>query len=172
MDYHANVAALNHLAGVAEKPETGDIGAGMNTCLLHQFGRFSIECGHTLHDFGFRTGTRYTAFYCGADNARAQRLGQNQFVANLGTGIEDHFCRVDDAGNGKPVLQFGVLNRVSAHHNGTRLVHFFQAAGQYLFQDGYVHGLYREADDIHGGKRSAAHGIYVAQRIGRRHLPE
>jgi hypothetical protein len=49
---------------------------------------------------------------------------------------------------------------------------FFQTALQYFLQDGFSHGLFREPDDIHGRERPAAHGVHIAEGVGRGDLPE
>ncbi len=45
------------------------------------------------------------------------------------------------------------------------------AAFQYFPQDVLIQ-RHREPDDIHGQERRAPHGVNVAQRVGRRDLPE
>ena len=47
-----------------------------------------------------------------------------------------------------------------------------QAPGEHFPQDRDLHRLFGEADDVHGGERTAAHSVDVAEGIDGGYLPE
>ena len=55
---------------------------------------------------------------------------------------------MDGAGYSQAVLKLGVINGVAAEENNAGLMHHVQSAFEDLPQDGKIHGILGEADDV------------------------
>ena len=107
----------------------------------------------------------------GGDDAGAERLGEDEDVAGSGPGIGDDALGVDEAGDGEPVERLGVLDGVAAGQDAPGLRDLVGAAPEDLVDELEREVLERDADDVHGGDRAAAHGVDVGERVGGRDLP-
>ncbi len=79
---------------------------------------------------------------------------------------------MDHAGHGEPVFQFRVIDAVAADEQGPGLMNLVQAAGQDSQEHFLGHGLTGVADNVEGRQGPPAHGVDVAQGIGRGDLAE
>ena len=79
---------------------------------------------------------------------------------------------MDHAGHGEPVFQLRIIDAVAAHQQGPGLMNLIQAAGQDSQEHLFGHGLDGVADDVEGRQGPPAHGVHVAQGIGRGDLAE
>ncbi len=76
-----NLAVLDHLAGMAQKAETGDVGAGVRADLQHHFGGGLVQSSHGPgHRFDDLFAGQTTLGRC-VDDAGADGLGQYELVA-------------------------------------------------------------------------------------------
>ena len=78
---------------------------------------------------------------------------------------------MDKAGHAEAVFWFVVLDGMAAHQNGAGLLYLVRASGKDFPQHGRVEAV-GEAHDVQGDFRLAAHGIHIAQCVGRRDLAE
>ena len=69
-------------------------------------------------------------------------------------------------------FNFFIDNAVAADDHRAAFFDFIGAAFEDLTQDLDIHFALGEADDVHAGLGLAAHGVNIAQRVGRRDLPE
>src|SRR4029077_10587630 len=85
------------------------------------------------------------------------------------THISPNTCGINQAGNGITKLHVFVANGVAADYGAARLGHFRQSTAKDLFQNFKIalcgKGYDRECRD-----RSSAHGVNVAERVGRCNL--
>ena len=106
------------------------------------------------------------------DHARAQRFGEHQAVAGAGRRVRQHAVGVDRAGDAEPVLRLDVLDGVAAEQDRARLGKLLAAAAQ----DGAglleIEVLGRDGQEVERRARPRAHGVQIAQRVGRRDLAE
>ena len=75
-------------------------------------------------------------------------------------------------GDGHPVLEFFVDDRVATDHDGAGFSGPLRAAADDLAENLEVQLALRERDDIQRRLRLSAHRVDVTQRIGGRHLTE
>ena len=103
-------------------------------------------------------------FSGGRDDSGADRLCEYEEVARLGARVGDLPSRLDQPGNGEPVLGLVVVDRVAADYEHARFSGLVGAALQHLAQ--YVCGQAgREGDYVQAEQRPGAGGVNVAERI-------
>ncbi len=71
-----------------------------------------------------------------------------------------------------PIFDFFVDDAVAADDHGAAFHDFVGAAFENLAENFDIHLAFGKADDVHAGLGLAAHGVDVAQRIGRGDLAE
>ena len=79
--------------------------------------------------------------------------------------------RVYKPRHGQTVFHAAVCDGVPARQNTAGFRYFFGTAAQDLAQDVQIHA-FRETNEIQSCFHLAAHGVDIAQRVGRRDLPE
>ena len=103
------------------------------------------------------------------DDARANRLGQQQRIAHARAAVGEHAIEWHKTAHGQAVLGLVVVDGVTARDGATRLDALVGAARQNLAGNlnaqatGY-------AKQVHGMARPPAHGVDVRQRVGRGNL--
>lgn len=88
-----------------------------------------------------------------SQDARAQRLGQQQTQARPQLVIGGHMIGIDDAGHGHAVLEFVILHRMPAGQHGPGFFQGIHAAAQDIGQD-----VLRVVLGQAGGEKSHVHG--------------
>jgi hypothetical protein len=80
-------------------------------------------------------------------------LGQNEPGTRFHAALGQDLLRMDESGHRQAVFELAVFDAVPAGQRDASLLHFIEAAREYLPQDGKVHLLDRKADQVHGGFR-------------------
>ena len=138
---------------------------------MNDFRRRLVQRCHAA-DGGIHPGLLCRIFlYRGGNHARAQRLGEQQAVTGLRSGIAEDVARINQAGDGVSKLHLLVAHAVAADHRAPGFHHLGKAARQNLLED-FQTSLRRKADMRQRRDGPPAHGIDIAQRIGGRDLPE
>ena len=106
---------------------------------------------------------------CG-DDADAEGLRKDQHVSRLRAAVGPDPLRVHEAADRKPVNRLCSVNGMSAGDDGAGLIGLVVAAPQ-NFLDGLLLHAVGNAHDVEAELRLAAHGINIAEGIGRRDLP-
>ena len=118
---------------MAEKAESGNVRAGVYpACGYHQIRSLFVERCHALCRPVDHVRSRGPGLDGGAHNARAQRFGQNHPIAGLCAPVKQNFCRMNQTGDGKTVLELFVFHAVAADQKHSRLPHLIQAAPQHV----------------------------------------
>ncbi len=65
-----------------------------------------------------------------------------------------------------PVLGLLVVDRVPAHHEGTRFLRLIDSTPQRVAEQAQDFRLSRPRDDVESEERSCAHRVDVTQRVG------
>ena len=103
------------------------------------------------------------------DHACAERLGEQQRVARLRAHIAPDTPRINQPGHSVSELHIVVADGVPADHGAARLGHFGQPAAKNLFENFQI-AFFGESHDRKGGNGPSAHGIDIAERVGRGNL--
>ena len=169
VDAQRHVACRRHFAGVADKPESRDVGAPVNMAGgqgAHRLGGGAIERRHRSHG-GLHDGLgRAPGLDRGADDAGADGLGQEQDVAGFRAGVREHAGRIDLAGDGVAELHFVVAHGVAAEQRHAGLAQLVEPAGEDGGDDGGIEIALRKPCDGERGQRLPAHGVDVAEGVG------
>jgi len=164
-------AACGHLVQVAEQAEPGDVRRRVDADLDHGVGGITVEPLH-LADGGFRgRRRRFLLFDPRGDDADAQRFRQDEPVPGLSADVAHDPVGTHQPRDGQAVLGLRIVDAVAARDEDPGLPGLVRAPLQDLLQDGQRQLPAREADDVQGEDRPAAHGIDVGQRVRRGDRP-
>jgi len=170
-DAQADRGAKGHFAGVPDDAEAGDVGDGVDVVAERDFAGRLIKgghgCGGSVDPRGFGLGL----FDGGGNDAGADGLGEDQYIARTRGGVGEDARGIDGSGDGITEFEFRIADTVAADDGASSLNHFAEASGEDLFEDLRVTFL-READQ---GKRrdgAAAHGVDIAEGVGGGDLSE
>ena len=166
MQPDSDAAALCHFICMTQQPEAGDIRAGVNMlqsrhgfrCRLVQGGHMGIGSLHVFLFHQIRLGSR-------AQHAAAQGLGQHQHISGLSADVLENPVRVNKTGYAQAVLGFVILNGMSPG-NETAGFHGFVVAPLQNLAYRCERKAAGHTQQVHGQSGPAAHGIYVAERVG------
>ena len=103
------------------------------------------------------------------DDARADRLGQQQNIAHVCAAVGEHAVEWHKTAHGQAVLGLVVVDGVAARDGATRLDALVGAARQNLTGNLNAQAT-GNAQQVHGMARPPAHGVDVRQRVGRGNL--
>ena len=151
---------------MSDQAKARDVGAAMKLEVLGQTNRSLVEgphrvkhgCGLVLFDELALNGR--------SDDARADRLGQQQNIAYACAAVGEHTVKRDKATHGQAVLGLVVVDGVAARDGTAGLDALVGAARQNLAGNlnaqatGY-------AKQVHGMARPSTHGVDVRQRVCR-----
>ena len=101
------------------------------------------------------------------NDAAAERLCQDQAIADSGGIVADNLLRMDQTGNSQPVLQLFILNRMTADEADTCFFHGILTTAENFCQNISPQSAGREKQQIQGGNRPAPHGKYIGDGVGR-----
>ena len=150
-----------------QKAEAGDVGAGVDGEVRQDFGTCLVEREHGFHGFGEVGFGEVTGLEGVGDQPGAQFLGEDEAVAGLGTGVGVDAVGVDEAGDGEAVLEFWVLHGVAADERAAGFGRLGLTAEENLVEDLRIEFVGGKTRDVERGERLAAHGVHVAERVGR-----
>ena len=144
--------------------------AGVRRESAHHGGSGGIERAHGAHRFVDAFLGGFAPFQRGGNDSRPQRFGQDQRVAFLDADVANNFVRMNGAGDRHAEFDLFVDDAMAADHHGAAFLDFFGAAFENLAENFHVHFTLGEANDIEAGLGLPAHGVNIAQRIGRGNL--
>ena len=104
-----------------------------------------------------------------SDDARADRLGQQQSIAHARAAVGEHAIERDKTAHGQAVLGLIVIDGVAARDGAAGLNALVGAARQNLPRNLNAQAA-GNAQQVHGVARTPAHGVNVRQRVGCRDL--
>ena len=156
---------------MAQEAEPGHIRGGVHLVPACDLCRRFVQGGHGT-DGGFhlfRSGFAHPVG--GTDQPHAKRLGQKKLVARAAGIVGRQAVRVYQTSHRQAVLHAGIGNGVPTRQRAPGFGHLFGTAAQDLPQHVQIHAL-GEADEIQCRFDLTAHGVDIAQGIGRGNLPE
>ena len=104
-----------------------------------------------------------------SDDARADRLGQQQCIAHARAAVGKQAIERDKTAHGQAVLGLIVIDGVAARDGAAGLNALVGAARQNLPRNLNAKAI-GNAQQVHGMARSSTHGVDVRQRVCRRDL--
>jgi len=110
--------------------------------------------------------------YRGGENARSDRLGEKQPIADDGARIREEVTRIGTSSDRQTVLELLVDDCMAASNHGARLMHFVLPTTQNLSQhpQGELSGW--KADNIEGSEWLTTHCVDIGERVGGGDLSE
>ena len=149
-----------------DQAKARNVGAAVKLKSLGQTNRSLVEGAHRVKHGRGLVMLDKLALNGRGDDARADRLGQQQDVAHARAAIGKHTIERDKAAHGQAVLGLVVVDGVAARDGATRLDALVGAARQNLTCDLDAQAT-GNAQQVHGMARPPAHGVDVRQRVGR-----
>jgi len=151
---------------MAEQAETGHVGDRVHPVDAGQLLPEPVELGGGGDHCPVTGIVELALFQRRAAHADAERLGQDEQVARLCTGVAQHAAGMDEAERHQPVDRFGAVDGVPA---GDRDAGFGADGG--AARDDRLHALHSDpaqwhAEDRQREDRRAAHGVNVRERVG------
>jgi hypothetical protein len=172
VDRDRDARAAGHLERVAGQPETGDVGARVNTRCDHRPGRWCVERDHLIDEESLLSLVEGTVLHRRRVDACAERLRQDDRVARPGARCEHDVVGMDRPHDREAVLQLGIHHRMAADDYCTSLVHLVGAAPHQELERLYLELPFGESDDVERRYGLASHRVDVAHRVRRGDLPE
>ena len=149
-----------------DQAKARDVGAAVKLKSLCQTNRRLVEGAHRVkHGCGLVLPDELTLNGRG-DDARADRLGQQQDIARVRTAVGEHAVERNKTAHRQTVLGLVVVDGVAARDGATRLDALVGAARQNLTGNLNAQTA-RDTQQVHGMARPPAHGVDVRQRVGR-----
>ena len=181
VQFHGDPAADGHFARVAEKRKTRDVCDGVNQDAASGACAASISWSASAASRFRRVidavapATQATSAWPCFKAVEITPVPMGLVKIKISPGRAPTFfqirLRMDHASDRVAEFQFIVANRMSANDGAIRFRHFCQAAAQDLLQN-FGRAGSRKRQDGERGNRPAAHGIYIAERIGGGDLAE
>ena len=149
-----------------DQAKARDVGAAVKLESLGQANRGLVKGAHRVeHRAGVILFDKL-ALNGRGDDARADRLGQQQDIARACAAVGEHTVEWHKAAHGQAVLGLVVVDGVAARDRATGLDALIGTACQNLAGDLDAQAA-RDAQQVHGMARPPAHGVDVRQRVGR-----
>ena len=149
-----------------DQAKARDIGAAVKLKSLGQTNRRLVEGAHRVkHGCGLVL-LDELALNGRGDDARADRLGQQQDIASARAAVDEHAVERDKAAHGQAVPGLVVVDGMAARDRATGLDALIGTACQNLAGNLNAQAA-RDAQQVHGMARPPAHGVDVRQRVGR-----
>ncbi len=101
------------------------------------------------------------------EHAAADRLGQHEGVPRARAHVAPVALRVHETGDGEAELGLLVVGRVASGEHGAGLQDLLAGAGDDAGQHLGAEDVPREAQQVQGRQGAAAHGVDIAQGVGR-----
>ena len=154
-----------------DKAKARDIGTAVKLKPLGQTNRRLVEGAHRVkHGCGLVL-LDELALNGRGDDARADRLGQQQDIAHARAAVGKHTVERDKAAHGQAVLGLVVVDGVATRDGTASLDALVGAARQDLPSNLNAHAI-GNAQQVHGMARPPTHGVDVRKRVGRGDLSE
>ena len=144
------------LAQVPEQPEAGHVGDGVRIEIAQRSGGHAVERRHRRDRGGEDVGIDGILAQRIRDDARAERLGEHEEVADPGAGIAPDALGMDDPGDGQAIQRLCGRDRVPAEDRCARRIRDVGPAAQDL-ADLVGRQVIGKAADGKGEERLAAH---------------
>ena len=149
-----------------DQAKARNVGAAVKFEPLGQTDRGLVEGAHRIKHPAGLVLLDELALNGRGDDARANRLGQQQRIAHARAAVGEHTVEWHKAAHGQTVLGLVVVDGVAARDGATRLDALVGAARQNLAGNLNAQAA-RNAQQVHGMARPPAHGVDVRQRVGR-----
>ena len=156
-----------HIAKMPKQAEAGHIRQCVDLEICKYGGGLAIERAHDSDGVVDCAETILAILGRGSDDAQANRLGEHQQIARSSASVRKHLARMHAAHDGQAKNRLFRLNGVPAHDGDARLGRLVRRATQDVAQNFRRKLLIREAHEIEGRQRFAAHGVNIAEGIGR-----
>src|ERR687888_1772976 len=165
-----NAAPLRHLARVPEEAEAGHVGHRVRLERPEDVRRVAVQRPHPADCPLELLRARVPLLVPGHDQARPERLRQEERVAGADAVLLPDPRRADGADDGEPVLRLRVADRVPAREEAARRAHLLVGCGEDLRE--HLHRqLFGEGCNREGEERGAAHREDVVERVRGRDCP-
>ena len=158
-----------HLPEVAEQPEAGDVGGGVDPDLDGGVPGGVVEGGHEPHGIGLQRRRRSVPLQGGGDHPEADGLGQHQGVAGPGAAVGEHLPGIDRPDDGHAVFRLGVVDGMAPDHQRPGRPGDVGAAVEDPGQELEGQALSGPRHQVEGHDGRAAHGVDVGEGVGGRH---
>ena len=152
-----------------DQAKARDVGAAVKLKSLCQTDRGLVEGAHRIKHRTSLVLLDELALNGRGDDARADRLGQQQDITHVRAAVGEHAVERDKTAHGQAVLGLVVVDGVTARDGATRLDALVGATRQNLAGNLNAQAT-RDAQKVHGMARPPAHGVDVRQRVGRSDL--
>ena len=148
-----------------DQAKARNVGAAVKPESLSQTDRGFVEGAHRVnHGCGLVLLDKL-ALNGRGDDARADRLGQQQNIAHVRAAVGEHTVEWHKTAHGQAVLGLVIVDGVAARDGATRLDALVGAARQNLTGNLNAQAA-RDAQQVHGMARPPAHGVDIRQRVG------
>ena len=137
---------------------------------LQRFRRCAVQRSHGTYRLLRQRGLRAIEFDRRADDAGAERFGEEEDVARLRAGVRQHARRIDRAGHGISELDFLIPDRMTAEQRHARLAQFVEPAAENRADRAMIEALCWKRPDGERCQRSPTHRVDVADRVRRGNL--
>ena len=124
--------ALGHLARVPDQTKARNVGAAVKLKSLGQTNRSLVEGAHRVKHGRGLVLLDELALNGRGDNARADRLGQQQNIAHACAAVGEHAVERDKAAHRQAILGLVVVDGMAARDGATRLDALVGASRQNL----------------------------------------
>ena len=147
-----------------DQAKARDVGTAVKLESLGQTNRRLVEGAHRVkHGCGLVLLDELALNGCG-DDARANRLGQQQNIAHARAAVGEHTVERDKAAHRQAVLGLVVVDGVASRDGAAGLDALVGATRQNLPRNLNAQAI-GNAQQVHGMARSSTHGINVRQRV-------
>ena len=171
VDNRGHMTRLEYGPKVSEESEAGDVGAGVDPDIDHHPRRFRVQRTHHTDRIVKHILLNPLLLAGRRDHAGPNRLSQYEGVSHPSALGGDLLTWLDDAGDGQAILRLVVVHGMPSHDQHARLKSFVRTASEHAHKD-VLGKVDREADDVERGHRPPAHGVDVAEGVGRGYLSE
>ena len=157
---------------MAGQAEAGDVGGRVDVEPGHDVCRVFVEGGGGVQALLQRR-VRDPSFEVGVEqHAAADGFGQDEQIARTGPGVVPVFFGVHDPGYGQAEFGFLVVGGVPACQDGPGLSDFVEGAFDDALQDLRSELPGWKSDKVQARDGPSAHGVDVAEGVGRANLTE
>ena len=164
--------AVGDVTGVAEEPESGDVGCAARADGDGASTGRRVELRHGVDQPLRLFRSEVAALGRGRENGGAERLGEHEAVADLGVRVAQHLLGIHAPGHRQPELQLVVDDRVAADDERAGFVDLVLPAAEDVGEHVEREPIRGKADDVERGERLAAHRVHVRERVRRGDLAE
>ena len=166
LDMDGAAAALGHLEAVAQQGEARHVGAAVDPVFHHNVPGGAVQSGHLPVNAVHHRPAGQPRLGGSGQHAHAQGLGQQQHVPGPGSAVGKDAPGVHEPRHRQPINGLRPVDGVAAGDDGLGLIGLVIPAPQQLLHHVLGHGL-RQAQDIQRQLGLPAHGVHIADGVGR-----